>query len=228
MPYVDKDRQKEFQRLWARNRKDKRYRNLSLRKDVITNSDGTLNISRRVVTWGELNKLDLKKIHTWKECTLKAKSIIIGRKTNKIHVAALAIRACEIKHGGDRRTEDSKEKIKTSLKAFSKDIGINHSTLWNWVKIKTMIIDKLEPMKTIDFSAARNALDHVSKHGGSVKAAYSKFINEDPFDNRGRMLNRYLKNSFAILNTYGTQHFSKDALKEARITNSHIREKLGV
>ena len=87
MPYVDVDKRREYGRNWA-NKKNRIIRSLENR------TDGTISLKRGVITWAELNKEDYSKISTWKECVEKSKGYILGRRINRMAIAAIAIRAC--------------------------------------------------------------------------------------------------------------------------------------
>lgn len=78
----------------------------------------------------------MKKEKLWEDSVKQARQLILNYETYKFKVAACAIRACDMGRGG---RQDSN----FSLVAFAKAIGINSSTLFDWVDIQIKIIDKL-------------------------------------------------------------------------------------
>lgn len=228
MPYADKDRQREFQRLWAKNKKHKYGFDRRTGRRVYENIDGTMNLTKKIITWAELTKEDLSKISTWDECVKKAKQYVSGRRINRIAIAALAMRSCEIKQGGDRRTMDYKnDNSKKTVVSFANRIGIHHKTLFGWIEVKRKIVDSLlEQQKTIDYSAARNAVIEMKKHGISAQEAYKRCSNLDPFNERAMVLCKYLNNAASILNNFGIKYFPDDKVQEARIAVKSISRNL--
>jgi hypothetical protein len=87
-----------------------------------------------------MNKKDFSSFQLkWIENVTDCKYIIHQRKTDRIYVAEKALEVCEITWGG------SKYRDKYTLTQFAEEIGITPSTLSNWVAVKTMVYDKLEP-----------------------------------------------------------------------------------
>lgn len=170
MPYLDKDKQREFQRVWA-NKKSKERRSIENR------GDGSLNLSRSIVTWAELHKNTFQDITTWEACTAKAKTYINAKRTSRFAIAALAARACDIKLGGRRKKD---EDVKDTLVKFSKSIGIHHKTLGDWIRIKKLIVDKLpESVKYVDYTAAKYACDGLKKSKATPEDLYNTFATQD-------------------------------------------------
>ena len=64
-------------------------------------------------------------------------------------VAELAVKACTIKHGGRNMYS------RTTAKVFAERIHINPRTLYEWIRVKRLIVDKLTPTQIDD-------LDNVS------------------------------------------------------------------
>ena len=172
MPYVDVDKRREYGRNWA-NKKNRIIRSLENR------TDGTISLKRGVITWAELNKEDYSKISTWKECVEKSKGYILGRRINRMAIAAIAIRACDIKLGGRRKKE---EEVKKTIVAFANEAGIHRKTLSDWIRIRRNIINHLpENIKVIEYSAAKYASDALYKHPDSnPEELYRKFAGQEP------------------------------------------------
>lgn len=230
MAYADKDRQREYQRLWARNLKDKRVRaNTGGSRQIYLHGDGqSFNLKRRSITWEELTREKIEKIDSWDECIKKAKTFVLGRRADQLTIAALAIRACDIKRGGDRRSVDYKNEIeKKNISAFAKKIGVHHKTLQNWVFIKTKVIDELpENARIINWTAATKAYNNYARDGIKPAEAYKRYSDEDPFVVKANVCSSYLRNSAKILTTLGTRGWRDEQVEEARVNMGAIMRAL--
>lgn len=226
MPYIDTEKNREYQRLWAKNKKDKRMRSKG-RDSHYKLEDGSFNLNRRVVTWAELNQDSVDKIQTWEECVKKASGFVFGRRINRLQIAALAIRACVIKQGGNRKGDWINDvDTKKNLTNFATKIKVNRKTLSNWVYIKVKIIDQLDHKREeVNWTAAAEAWKNIKKFS-SPSAAYKKFDTQDPFERRANDAVRYLKNAASILSTFGNRGFSEDQIKESKIHIKHILQGL--
>lgn len=147
MPYVLKEKQREFQRNWAAMKK--RNNKMIAGVTSVTNSGG-------IVTWEQLkSRTNFSHVKTFEECVSQAKTKPIGNRNGRIEVAALALRACEIKHGGDRRTKEFiLNDNRLTLKKFASDTSINVKTLYGWLNA-LFVIKSLPVGSQIDFTAAR-------------------------------------------------------------------------
>ncbi len=72
----------------------------------------------------------------WETNTAKSREMVKSRKEIQMKIASLAMEVCEITHGGGRKD------IYT-IKRFAKEVGINQSTLSNWLSVKRMVFDKM-------------------------------------------------------------------------------------
>lgn len=143
MPYSLPEAQREYQRNWAK------------RKRVASIQNG-------YVTWEQLTETAVaESLHSYKECVEAAKSYIVGRKINRLAVAALAIRSCVVIHGGDRRSEFCMFKNMPTIKKFALDIGVKYGTLCDWISIQKKIIEVMPDhlrQYPIDMAAAGYAI----------------------------------------------------------------------
>lgn len=150
MPYTLKEKQRKFQRDWARKK-----------------AEGLREIrSRSIVTWGDLQELNfIKEIKTYQECVEVSKTLTHGHYINRFAIAEACIQASRIQHGGDRRSEFylSEESRPTIIK-FARDAGVHSKTLNDWVRAKVLVIDQLPPETPIaDYSTAKLVIDHYKK-----------------------------------------------------------------
>lgn len=74
----------------------------------------------------------------WHTAITQAKGLLGGRRVNQMRVAEIAMQVCEISWGG------AKPEGRT-LTDFAKEIGVNQSTLSNWVSIRRRVYEKLNP-----------------------------------------------------------------------------------
>ena len=114
---------------------------------------------------GEVSVKSAEKLYLEKVTEAK---VLLGhlRNTNeyRMRIAGLAVEACEIVLGGH------KGKDRYTLVQFAKDIGMNHSTLHDWVRVKTLIYDKItekQRKKFVDLS--HNQLQHLK--AGLIKTS---------------------------------------------------------
>lgn len=97
----------------------------------------------------------------------------------RMKIAEFAVQACEILHGG------RSEPTRLTLKRFSDDIGINKQTLYEWVRIKRMVFDKLDKEnKPLFYKTPSRSLNGIMKRINitteekEVNDLYSKVLNE--------------------------------------------------
>ncbi len=175
MPYKSKEKQREVQRHWAA-AKAKRTRAVEGAKlDLIDIQPFAhlIQLKKGTVTWAELNQSDyFEKIDKWEDCVTLGKTYINHRRTNRLVVAALAVRACVIKHGGRKTKLVHSE---PSLTAYAKEIGINFRTLWTWIEVKRRVVDHLpQGTEQIDFTAGMIAVRFAAKSGKDPVAFYTE------------------------------------------------------
>lgn len=212
MAYADPDKQREYQRKWMNNRN-------RVRRSMENRSDGSLNLSGGYITWTELNKLNFDEIKTYQQCVLKSKEYVIGRKVNRMAIAALAIRACVIKRGG-KHTEEERKK---TITAFAKDISVHPKTLSDWIRVKVSIVDKLpKSIQTIDYTAAKLASDKFLGGKSSAEDLYHKYSDVDPGVRSALWITHMLKSAANHINNYGNTKFPSEELGIAVIAAKTI------
>lgn len=219
MGYADPDKQREYQRKWSKNINSRKYKP---KANLTERYDNSFDLKKRLVTFKELTNEHFDEIKTYDECVKKAKNYVHGRRINRIAIASLAIRACEIKHGGNMKLI---RRDKT-LKAFGEKIKINPHTLWGWIGIKRNVIDKLpQEIKTIDWTAATYAARTMKQSGESPKESYERYMNINPVHKGSNLMCVYLRNVLNQINHHGLRNMPKTQVKEAKITLGHINDK---
>lgn len=209
MAYVLKEKQREYQRLWAAQKKAKQ-------RLLIERGDGLTNLSSGIVTWDQLQegRQLVEKTTNWKECVTAAKTFILSRKTNRLAIAELADKATVIKHGG-KRSNSVAEDMPT-LKRFAEQCEIHHKTLGDWVRIKRLVIDLLPPdERFIDWQAARLAME--DKSGACKIALYRRYSAADGGERNSALLVRYARAMRSYLNSYGTDYLTPEEKQEVRV-----------
>ena len=224
MSYKDKDKQREYQRLWAQTKKKGENFQSQGRRDVfIRREDGSFNLKRASVTWEELSQVQIEKLDSFDKCVKEGKKLVFGRRINRIAIASIAMRAVKIRVGGDRRSSEYQKSLdsKRTVASFSKELGISNRTLDTWIKIKTVIIDKLpKEIEEINWTAADKALDVWRKEGGDPQTIYQKFANEDPFIKNAQEAERIALRLKRIFRAVGTKGFESTQLE--KITSNLI------
>lgn len=86
----------------------------------------------------------------WQQCVERAKHIKNMVKNNRLILANIAIEACDIVWGGGGHWNNfSKQR---TVNDFASLIGLNTKTLYEWIRVKKFVVDKLP---TGDYSATR-------------------------------------------------------------------------
>jgi hypothetical protein len=107
----------------------------------------------------EVNEVDLDR---WQSYVDRAKKIYRQINKDRIEIATLAIKACEIKHGGGDHWKNF-EGVYT-LRRFAEDIGISYKTLHNWVTAKLLIKDQVgDKWDDKNWGAAQRTRNKVNK-----------------------------------------------------------------
>lgn len=100
-------------------------------------------------------------VDVWEANILQAKTLLKKRQKTQMTIARLALEACEISHGGNRRGGYDGESVRT-LKSFAEEVGIVYRTLHNWTVVYNRVyrhlpsdlINKL-PYKSLERIAFR-------------------------------------------------------------------------
>ena len=85
-------------------------------------------------------KQEAERIRVWEECIALARRALDGA-NKRLMVAELAIKCCDIIHGGGGHWSGHKDVY--TVKQFATELNIHHKTLWMWIGVKRSIIDKL-------------------------------------------------------------------------------------
>lgn len=149
MSYANKEVQREYQRAWISNKKAK-LESLNPTKNL------TAVATNDIVTWDQLQDVRkvYKQVQTWNECLELAEGLQSKGKWDRLKLAELALQACVIQQGGDRKTERYlKGDYGRTLSAFASKLKINKRTMSKWVQIYFLI--QLLPKDTpINFATA--------------------------------------------------------------------------
>lgn len=199
MAYKDKIKQREFQRRWAAKKR--------------INKDGTKKLNNSYIFKEQLEPLkEIEKLKTWDECIQLASKFVVKKNTNRLEIATLAMKACELKLGGDRRTANYQEKMGTTLCAFAKEISLHRKTLHEWVRLKRFV-DRSAPtdIKPVNLAIAthvmrwwaeekyQEAYEYFEAHPNAYHASYSV---------------RYLGSVLHSVKKYGLKSLHKDQKKD--------------
>lgn len=167
----------------------------------------------------------------WAEAVTQAKGLIYTINKARFDIAALALKVCVIRQGGK---QGDKYKTGRSLKDFAKQIGINHKTLCEWVRIKRNIIDKLPeglyfPDKYVAAQRAACKVSRKAKPEVVVKAYKRELSDNSPqfyFDQlvrRGRLEANYLENnSLKGLSRESLEELLEYNKRSLKVLKSHL------
>lgn len=197
MSYKNKDQQREYQREWARK-----------------NKKPSQSLSKGIIYWKDVQE-DIAKIRDIKDyasCVKEAIKYIHTRKVNRVAVAELAIQACTIKWGGDRKTAKFHEgSRKTTLREFAVSIGVSYKTLYRWVEVVQKILMHLkESDGTLDWTAADNAVKRATISSGLSAMSVYKKQKSNPKYRNGMLNARYFGFVVNYIAKYGKEGFSKE------------------
>jgi hypothetical protein len=208
MPYKDKEKQKKYQRSWA-----KRKRKI---------------IGAGVVTHEELTRVDIQRIRSlrsWKKCVEEASGLLTTHKKSRMKVVEIAVQACVIQQGGDRRTMlYQTETYHNTLQAFAKEVGIAYKTLYNWFIYKREVYDRLsaeEREEGFNLAAVKTALYLPEEMAISGKDTVERYRNLQKMDSNQRTAIAYLQDlrrAAKFFADYGLPHkfYNKKQLKVGR------------
>jgi hypothetical protein len=186
------------------------------------------NLFTRAITWEELQNKDLScvKLKTYKDCVREAIKYIGVRRTDRLSIANLAIRSCVIKHGGDMRSAfKNSERVKLTLKKFSKDIGVNCKTLNEWVRIRRFI-DTLPKSVPVDFTTADLIVRRrkmLNLQSDNLTEYYLKFLND--FSSRSFFnVFRCVKAAGSTLKKHGTSNWNVEQVNKLNQSMSDLTD----
>lgn len=170
----------------------------------------------------------------WVEAIGQAKGLIHTINKARFDIAALALKVCIIRKGGDQKTD--KYKTGRSLKDFAKQIGVCHKTLCEWVRIKRNVIDKLpEGLYFPDkYAAAQRTACKVSRKAKPevVVKAYKRELSDnspqfyfDQLVRRTRLQANYLENpdnDLSKLTPESLQEMLDYTKRSLKVLKSHL------
>ena len=134
----------------------------------------------------------------WNKYVDEARKVVtLLRLQNKhrMKVAEIAIKACTIKHGGRAQVD------RPTVKLFAERIGIAPKTLYEWIRHKRLVFDKLNDDQKIQFQEiSANTIKGIitgleeGTEKGKVQNKFSEYAGKAPIIAK---LDKYL----AVLNT---------------------------
>lgn len=207
MPYADAEKQREFQRKWIAEK--------TVRLRALTDAarpDHHRGIRDGTTTW-ERVEAEMEGVKTWDQCVAAAQKLAPGR-SDRYGVAALALEACRIKWGGDRRTDNWKLAFdsKKTLTQFAVEAGVNKKTLWSWVQIYGFLKDYLPKDEPIDFTAASMCV----RDGELTVEHYRKLIKRHSPERDAYNVLKMLSGTQYVLEHRGFKRWRKEDVRTAR------------
>lgn len=123
----------------------------------------------------------------WNDYVEEAKLLILQLRYARIEIAKLAMKACEIKWGGDRKWQDQ-SKVK-SLTNFASAIGVSYKTLHTYVLITEKVYYKLTKKQrdNFNYTAGRATLLGL-KEGINKKEVQEKYTRQEKMNPRKRVI----------------------------------------
>lgn len=203
MPFKAKEKRREYSRLWAR------------RKAATTEPKPLYS-----VTVSEIP--DLKKLKTYDECVEKSRELIKFKRISQLVIGGLALRACEIRWGGNQKEET----LKPRLTEFAEAIGVSNKTLCDWVKARRLCDDLPSEIK-IEYTTAHYALREAKNHGGNPVAIYQRLVQENSRLKQTLGIERFCGSLYFLLKKHGGNQFSARELEALRKIQKEINERLG-
>jgi hypothetical protein len=156
----------------------------------------------------------------WKRYVTEARQYVTSMNGHRLHIASLAIQACDIQHGGGAHWSDFKDVY--TLKKFAEEIGVTYKTLHGWCRVKTNVIDKLpagEYDDKTDWCAARAAAGKSAKGDSAekVRSDFQKWKRRGSQDHYLLQLNRRVKSgAYFIHNRADLAKLDDAILKELK------------
>lgn len=225
MAYADPKVQRKFQREWAARKRKSGPKPPSA--NLVARYEWARDLRKSTITKGELTQEDFSKIKTYEECIKKAAVFVYGRHMNRLAIAALAIRACEIKHGGDMRSKALLQikKRDQTLTAFAIKICIHPHTVWAWVDVKRSVVDKLPPeIEIIDWTAANRAARDLKHTGLSAENAYYENLNPEPKMRGAILMCNYFRVALSQIKHTGLSEMPREKVEIAEVLLDEINE----
>ncbi len=166
----------------------------------------------------------------WHRCIEKAKRIKDMVKNNRLILADIAIEACDIVWGGGAHWSNfSKQR---TIIDFSKMIGINQKTMYEWIKVKTHVVNKLAPGDYSNpklWKILRAVQDKVNKDTvpSVVQEIYLKELRREGPNAKIKHVLRVTKNVKHFVSKNDLSSIHKEDLDELKTTCEAITAKLG-
>lgn len=133
----------------------------------------------------------------WEMAIRKAKSYSVNLAKARFVIAQIALEVCDYSHGG-RKVESI-----YSIRKFAEEIEIEAKTLYQWIRVKRLVVDKLpKGVKAKIHNYKYQDLDEVSdlvKDDTSVKEVRDRFQDQLKRDPTEKKFDKYSKHLDAIL-----------------------------
>jgi hypothetical protein len=155
MPFKSKEQRREYSKLWAR------------RKAL------TL-VKPKPYEFAVSDKPNFSNLKTYEACVEKAQEVVKLKKLSQLAIGGLALRACEIRWGGNQKEET----LKPRLKEFAKEIGVSSKALCDWVKA-VRFLKNLPDSIPFRYTDLHYALREANQHGGDAKEYYLELLDSE-------------------------------------------------
>lgn len=166
----------------------------------------------------------------WIAAITEARLFIKNYDRSRWRVADLAISVCDMSHGGRKKTQ-------FSVARFAKEIGLNKKTLYEWIRAKVVLIDRLpismqkEALKKKKYNDLREISSRltVKSSDSDIESAYNEYFSQEQDDLKFKKYHKHLKsllynasrpsqmmnvNSEIILDIISTLDRTSDLLKK--------------
>lgn len=180
MPYLNKEKQREFQRNWAR---------IKGKKRIPVKSSFQPDFSYAQFIDGLTKNVTGNEVQQWEALVNIAKNLKQGVSLNRMAIAELANRACTVIRGGDMRSANRRSAADMmTINHFAAAVRLNSNTLGRWMICKNRFFIHLTPQEQRNFKLtaaerARNEISEFHKGDFSVErcvATYRKWANISP------------------------------------------------
>lgn len=153
----------------------------------------------------------LKAITSFGQCVSTAQELKVNTTTSRMPIAALAVRSCEIEHGGKRVKG---QKLHGTIGEFAAGVGVSPKTLWSWIDAYKFARDNLpESTERVKLTAVQDAMYWSARTGEDAVALYRAFASDT--DPRGKALTAIerFRSALHFIKKYGLKYFREHELK---------------
>jgi hypothetical protein len=132
----------------------------------------------------------------WEEAVREARTYVANYDKARWIIADIALRVCDMSHGG-------RKAALYSVTNFATDIELNRKTLYEWLRVKRLVYDKLPKgvqtkAHTYDYWSFEEVANQVDEHTSprEVKVLFEQQLQVNP---ASKKFNKYMKNLKSIM-----------------------------